>query len=919
MTNRIHNVRFLALGIIALVLGVSGPAGAQNHGFYYADFSSIDGLNLVGSAAQFGNRLRVTPAATNRAGAAWHIAEQFVEDGFETTFQFEITEWSGGGADGFAFVVQNSSVSALGMAGGNLGYGGIPNSVAVEFDTYHNGVNVDPNSNHISVHTRGTNPNSSHHAYTLGSTTAIPNVRDGNVHTVRIDYIPGTLSVFLDDLANPALTVSLDLAATLSFDNGRAWVGFTAATGAWTENHDILNWSFTGASMLPGIGWVSTYTGGAGGTVTVRIWGIGLADDARVLLRRDDDTTIEADVTAEPGDYLAAVFDLSSATPAEYQLLVINPDGQEFTASQAFIVEPEKRVELWVDILGRDTIRVGRPQTYYIMYGNNGNADAVGVPLWIAGVPKGAAWKLGFELTPPPLHGQGLVPIDFDEVPKHIEREDDIAIPLLVPSVPPGVTKTLQITLTIPTEEQFRLHVWTNPPLFGSRLLEAWRRCITDVLFPRFLVKLPPVYDCSKAILDLPNALLKWLESGTPMSYIDYLVAALNVGVQCSGEMSGPIILIHLVETPLDFLLAAYGSARDERCIDAWNKTWERITAPIRTVGSRDPNDKVGSPGAGEGRHLSVREPLRYVIFFENVETATAPAQEVVITDQLDTAKLDLSSLHLGLIAFGDRVVIPPPGPSEFTTDVDLRPDLDLIVRIDAGVDTDSGLLTWRLTSLDPETGEPPEDPLAGFLPPNVTPPEGDGSVLFTVMPKNDLPSGSEIRNRATIVFDANAPIETGEVLNTIDAAGPTSSVGTLAETQESAEFTVSWTGEDDEGGAGIRDYTIYVATDDGDYDVWLANTADTSTTFTGEDGHAYKFYSRATDNVGHVEPAPATADAATLVSEDVPVGSVPVGSVPVGFVPGGACGACGAGAPAAVIMSLCVLGLGQLRPSRKR
>ncbi len=52
------------------------------------------------------------------------------------------------------------------------------------------------------------------------------------------------MSVFIDDMINPRLNVSIDLAATLQLDNGAAWVGFTAATGGGTQNHDILNWSF---------------------------------------------------------------------------------------------------------------------------------------------------------------------------------------------------------------------------------------------------------------------------------------------------------------------------------------------------------------------------------------------------------------------------------------------------------------------------------------------------------------------------------------------------------------------------------------------------------------------------------------------------------------------------------------------------
>lgn len=81
--------------------------------------------------------------------------------------------------------------------------------------------------------------------YSIGSTTSIPNLSDGSVHVVKIEYLPGTLRVFLDDLGAPVLTVPLDLDAVLSSTDGTAWVGFTSATGlgAW-ENHDILSFTF---------------------------------------------------------------------------------------------------------------------------------------------------------------------------------------------------------------------------------------------------------------------------------------------------------------------------------------------------------------------------------------------------------------------------------------------------------------------------------------------------------------------------------------------------------------------------------------------------------------------------------------------------------------------------------------------------
>jgi hypothetical protein len=41
----------------------------------------------------------------------------------------------------------------------------------------------------------------------------------------------GLLSVYIDDLFKPIFVTPLNLDATLRLNRGRAWVGFTAATG----------------------------------------------------------------------------------------------------------------------------------------------------------------------------------------------------------------------------------------------------------------------------------------------------------------------------------------------------------------------------------------------------------------------------------------------------------------------------------------------------------------------------------------------------------------------------------------------------------------------------------------------------------------------------------------------------------------
>src|SRR5262245_24746594 len=217
-------------------------------GFNFTDFSDASGLSLLGAAAVTpANVLRLTPAVGGQNGAAWYTAEkQFAGLAFETTFQFQMTENADppGGSDGFVFLIQNTAPTYLAGGGGTLGYDQLRNSLAVEFDTFQNSEVSDPSPSHISVHTNGVGPNGWQESLSLGSYNTSPIMDDAAVHTARIAYTPGTLSVYLDNLTTPKLTVAVDLAEKLNLDAGKAWVGFTAATGGGSQNHDIVNWSY---------------------------------------------------------------------------------------------------------------------------------------------------------------------------------------------------------------------------------------------------------------------------------------------------------------------------------------------------------------------------------------------------------------------------------------------------------------------------------------------------------------------------------------------------------------------------------------------------------------------------------------------------------------------------------------------------
>lgn len=252
-------------------------------------------------------------------------------------------------------------------------------------------------------------------------------------------------------------------------------------------------------------------------------------------------------------------------------------------------------------------------------------------------------------------------------------------------------------------------------------------------------------------------------------------------------------------------------------------------------------------------------------MLFENLPDATAHARQVTITDQLDE-DLDWRTFEVGTISFrgGKYTVQAPPGQRFFQTEVQMdADDGGLRVQILAGIDLTTGVVNFRLTAIDPQTGEPPTSPLLGILPPNNVQREGEGFVTFRVKPKRTVPTGTLITNSATIVFDEEQSITTNEVFNTVDALPPTTTMQPLPERTNRIAFPLRWSGEDDAGGSGLRDYTVWVSVDGQPYQVWLGNTQQTQAVFDAQTGsRTYAFYVTATDHAGNLTSAPAQPQA---------------------------------------------------------
>jgi hypothetical protein len=285
----------------------------------------------------------------------------------------------------------------------------------------------------------------------------------------------------------------------------------------------------------------------------------------------------------------------------------------------------------------------------------------------------------------------------------------------------------------------------------------------------------------------------------------------------------------------------------------------------LQFLQSYDPNGIQGPGGATDAKYINGANALRYTVHFENLASASLPAAEVSVDALLDPTVLDLGSVQFGTVRFGSHEVQAAPTANDFTADVDLRPELNLIVRLHGWFDSSNGMVRWTFTSLDPATMALPEAFDAGFLPPNTTPPAGEGAVSFSIWPREDLVTGQQIAVSAAIQFDANTPMNTPVWTNTIDKTLPDSTASPLPATVDTPSFDVPFSASD--AHAGISTITLYASVDGGAYTIFTSEMAPGSFAFEGAFGHTYAFYTVAEDAAGNRQPVPATAQATVSVN----------------------------------------------------
>lgn len=620
--------------------------------------------------------------------------------------------------------------------------------------------------------------------------------------------------------------------------------------------------------------------GGNKGSVTVKIIGENIDPNSEVKLIGEgmEDITGILLCGAKEGKCLIVTFDLTGKKSGNYKIVITNPAGISTISDKEFIVEEGGEPKIELNIVGPEFIRPGRPRNYLLTCSNRGNVDIVFFIVLVA-VPDDPRIKINFSN-------------DFYKSMKNIDWNEFTAMVIdngkryyqfySGPYLPPNTDIIQSFRLTVsdlidPFYIDFKVIPFTHKEFmeYQMTVAEKARKIILKNSQNENLLQLARDPEnwwnhwCFRlSLLGYPtnkiNIKKKIFEEGEdviqdmkrereyvyggPSIYLKPFIHSFLVA-QDIGQVSKPD-----VELTMEIAKDCYGSAGGFRPGGSGNK---RIT-PVSAV---DPNLKVGPAGFDEEKHFIGEGTISYIIFFENLESATASVQEIKISDQMDN-NLDWSTFSFNKLSIGLKTISLPEGTKEFKTTIDLRDTGILsVVDIEGKFNSSTGLAEWIFRGRDPYTGE-----LADILPPNKEGiiPKGEGWVSYKITPKSGIQSGTIIRNKATIDFEIDippAPLDTPEIINTIDNLPPFSSVLPLPEKQRSDKFVVKWSGGDNEKGSGIKDYTIYFSDNGGNFMPWLINTIEKEAEFIGEIGHTYSFYSIARDNVGNIELPPSQPD----------------------------------------------------------
>ena len=574
-----------------------------------------------------------------------------------------------------------------------------------------------------------------------------------------------------------------------------------------------------------------------------------------------------------PDDLAPARFNLSGAPTGKYDVIVGND-----TLFQAFTVEPGGEPEVWADVNGYEKMLWGRYQKFTINYGNRSNTPAFNVP-FILGIPTmngqvDVAFDFDISEISPDIDedGQALAMQATDYMMIYDEQRGDSirCYMFLIPYIGPNSTeaKTFRVRYNKPTGGSYSnvvdMYYMIQDP-WGAEFTEAGiaraphrlysmeqMECMAfkfgqQMLEDGVVGQLPGIgclYNAGKTVIQGGIDLYYRNSEG----WVNFGKNFVSAGLSCAADLTG---------------VGAVGKCMfiiGSMCWSALNTYWNRedcLKGPgnkknSRAVNSYDPNEMIGPLGADENAHyIQPIGAMPYTITFENKSTATAPANEVWITDTLDLSKLDASTFCFQGFGWANQdFTVGGQLTKDFTQNIPLTVNgHEIMVRVSGLFDEETGVARWNFVSLE-KNGNELEDIMNGFLAPNNDDHVGEGYVNFTIDHKPNPASGSTVSNQATIIFDSNDPIATNVYTNTFDTDYPTSAITDITERDGKLIVTV----DAQDGTSGIDHFDLFVFESGTDGYTPILNLNQTEVPVSFKPGKKYGFCVLSTDRVGWLE-----------------------------------------------------------------
>jgi hypothetical protein len=429
---------------------------------------------------------------------------------------------------------------------------------------------------------------------------------------------------------------------------------------------------------------------GRASSETLELTGSGL-DDAHTFELRAGTIHVSAAQSTGTATRRTLVFDTRALPLGSAQLVVLSGAVVLETASPELQLQDPVYEDPQVTVTGPPAVRINTDAFFYVSVHNPSNADITEVPVVIstpgsvnlrpeaAGGREIQADALADMASPETPAAVRLTASEVSELQAELPaqppvRTDPVSgrhqVAVVIPRIPAGGSAQVKIAAR-PTAQVLgavSAAVPINRTLFASSgNVSNYSRATAAKLVSG---KIPADVDCSGEYAEAcayADRYARNIDNGRRIGqkYGCISFAALTRGfggADCSFDPIGPLKKLIKKKIPglgfFETIKGAFDLYDDLK--DAADEAAGKDDDVRFGVASVDPNDKLSPAGFGTGRFVSGDDPLQYTIRFENLRTASAPAQRVAISDPLP-AGLDASSVRFVTAEIGG-VPVPLTG-----------------------------------------------------------------------------------------------------------------------------------------------------------------------------------------------------------------------------------------------------------------